>query len=175
MSVRFNFDNSVEAALSSQVTREIQAGFNYSAIASYFGRPDVNLPGLTKWAQDSIKSELTHAQNLTDYLLQRGGRTSIGDVSKPGKTEFASGLEAAEFAVDIQKQAYGAIEEALKLAREKNDHQTADFLNGMLKHTMEDVVDAANIAAGFRRCGAGAGEQHFDKQILEKQKGCVIM
>ena len=176
MSVRVNFDDGVEAALNAHISKELQVGFNYSAMASYFGRPDVNLPGMTRWSQDSIKMELSHAQKLTDYLLQRGGRPYLGDVSKPAKTEFGSALEAVEFSVEMEKQTYAAIEQLVKLAESVHDNQTAEFLtDNLLKETLDDLVDCGNVAAGFRRCGQGAGEQQYDKQLLEKRTGCLIM
>ncbi len=62
------------------------------------------------------------------YQCKRGGRIVYQDVAKPQKTEWASGLEAMEAALKLEKEVNQSLLELHDLADNHKDKQFCDFL-----------------------------------------------
>lgn len=71
--VRQNYDEAVNEEMTKQIRRELTASYVYQAYASFFGRADIALPGFRKFFEEASKEEREHAQQMIDYVNQRGG------------------------------------------------------------------------------------------------------
>lgn len=55
-----------------QITKELNAAFQYLYMAVYFDQDTVNRPGIAKFLYDSSSEEREHAKFMMDYLSMRG-------------------------------------------------------------------------------------------------------
>lgn len=55
----------------------------YHAMASYFDRDDVSLPGFAKYFRDQADDERGHAQKLIDFQNTRGGKVRLLPLAAP--------------------------------------------------------------------------------------------
>lgn len=62
------------------------------------------------------------------YQNKRGGRIVYKDIAMPQKTEWASGLEAMEAALVLEKEVNKSLLELHDLADSKGDKHLCDFL-----------------------------------------------
>ena len=80
---RQNFADLSEQAINAQIDAELKASHTYLAMAAYFARDSVALPGFRAFFQASSDEERAHAQKLIAYQGKRGGRVQIGSVAAP--------------------------------------------------------------------------------------------
>merc|ERR1711976_512348 len=86
---RQNFSKACEDALNEQINAELYASYSYRAMAAYFDRDDIALPGFRDFFKKSAEEETEHAQIFIDYLNQRGGRVSFKPIASP-KNEWTT-------------------------------------------------------------------------------------
>jgi ferritin heavy chain len=97
-----NYSSESEAAVNRQINTELKASHTYLALAAYFARDNVALPGLRKFFQKSSDEEREHAEKLIAYQTMRGGKVNLGSVPEP-ETEWKSARNAVEIALQMEK------------------------------------------------------------------------
>ena len=138
--------------------------FAYEAMAAYFDRDDVALPGIASFFKSSAAEEKDHAEKLIEYLNKRGGRVVFGAIAAPAKQEFASALEAFETALALEKSVNASLLALHATSDKHNDYQMSDFLEGeYLKEQVEANKELAGYITQLKRVGEGHGLYHFDK------------
>ncbi|CAL1138488.1 unnamed protein product, partial [Cladocopium goreaui] len=119
---RQNFGEQAEHLLNQQVQMELSASHAYLAMAAYFDRADVALPGFKEWAQKQSEEEREHAEpwlphgrlghtgcpwfdlwkeKFIKYLNLRGGRYVPSNIPEPEDHVFSSALDAMETALKM--------------------------------------------------------------------------
>lgn len=102
------------------------------------------------------------------YQNQRGGRIVLHDIPKPIKQDWASGLEAMEAALELEKTVNQSLLDLHALSSQYNDPQFADFLEThFLTEQVESIKQLSGFVTNLRRVGNGLGEYLFDKESLE--------
>lgn len=71
--------------------------------AYYFDRHDIALHGFYKYFKHASDEERGHAEKLMKYQNKRGGRIILKDIATPKKSEWGSGVEAMEAALQLEK------------------------------------------------------------------------
>merc|ERR1711933_707818 len=99
---RQNFAEQSEHLLNQQVQMELSASHAYLAMASYFDRADVALPGFKQWAEKQSEEEREHAEKFIEYLNLRGGRYVPLPIPQPEKAEFGSAIDAMGYALKME-------------------------------------------------------------------------
>ena len=92
----------------------------------YFDRDDVALPGFAKFFKKAADEEKEHAECLMKFQIQRGGCIVLGDIRKPIKDEWGSGLEAMQHALELKKSMNQSLLELHKTANKHNDFQVSE-------------------------------------------------
>ncbi|XP_078735641.1 ferritin heavy chain B-like [Lampetra fluviatilis] len=168
--IRQNFSQEVEAAINRQVNQELYASYVYLSLASYFDRDDVALKHFHKFFKDLSHEEREHAEKLLAYQNKRGGRAVLQDIKKPERDEWGSGLEAMQFALQLEKTVNQALLDLHALASEKKDPQLCDFLESkFLEEQVESIKQLGDHVTNLKRLGvpqSGMGEYLFDKMTL---------
>ncbi|CAN0270575.1 unnamed protein product [Lampetra planeri] len=168
--IRQNFSQEVEAAINRQVNQELYASYVYLSLASYFDRDDVALKHFHKFFKDLSHEEREHAEKLLEYQNKRGGRAVLQDIKKPERDEWGSGLEAMQFALQLEKTVNQALLDLHALASEKKDPQLCDFLESkFLEEQVESIKQLGDHVTNLKRLGvpqSGMGEYLFDKMTL---------
>jgi len=161
---RQNWSNACEAALNDQIHAEQSASYVYRSIATFFARDDVALHGFSKWADESAKEELGHAQEFIDYQNKRGGRIAWKALEAP-KTEWRSPLEALEDALRLEKSVNEKLFHLHKVADESSDDAFADFIENFLEEQVDAIKKLSDQITNLKRVGDGLGVYLFDKNL----------
>ncbi|XP_055344687.1 soma ferritin-like [Paramacrobiotus metropolitanus] len=167
---RSNFHKDTEQALNKQINHELSAHYTYLAMAVYFDRDDVALPGFSSYFFDKSLEERGHAMICARYLNKRGGRVKLEDIKSPKKCEWKTGLEAMEEALEMEKSVNETLIELHRIGSEHGDPQLTTFVeDNFFQEQTEDIKTLANYVGILRKVGQGLGEFEFDYEILRKQ------
>jgi len=165
--VRQNYHEECEQAINKQITLELHASYLYMAMANHFERDDVALPGFSKYFKKHSEEERGHAQQFMTYQNKRGGRIQLRDIPKPTKSEWSSGLEALQVALELEKQVNEALLTMHTLADKHDDPHLQDFIEeDYLEDQVQMLKELGDYITNLKRVGPGLGEYLFDKHTL---------
>merc|ERR1719293_198350 len=160
---RQNFQEQSEHLLNQQVQMELTASHAYNAMAAYFDRADVALPGFKEWASNQSEEEREHAEKFIKYINLRGGRYVPQDVPEPSVSEFGSALEAMEVALKMEINVNRALLDMHRVASNADDAQLCDYLeSNFLEEQVESINSIAKVVRKLTRTGPGLGEHMVD-------------
>lgn len=166
---RQNYHSESEAGINRQINMELYASYCYQSMAYYFNRDDVALPGFYKFFKHSSDEEREHAEKLMKYQNKRGGRIVLQDIKKPERDEWATGLDAMQVALQLEKSVNQSLLDLHKVAANHNDPQMTDFLEGeFLKEQVESIKEIGDHITNLKRVGPGLGEYMYDKESLSE-------
>jgi ferritin heavy chain len=98
---------------------------------------------------------------------KRGGRIQLREIAKPLKTEWTSGLEAMQSAMELQKQINEALLTMHTLATKHNDGHLSDLIEeDFLREKVDTLKTLSDHITNLKRVGPGLGEYIFDKETL---------
>merc|ERR1712137_209897 len=154
-----------EDALNQQINAELTASYVYRAMAAYFDRDDVALPGFRDFFKENAEEETGHAQIFIDYVNRRGGRVNFKQLAAP-KSEWSTALEALEDALLLEKDVNAKLIAMHKIADTASDYQMTDFIEGtFLQEQVGAIKELANMITNLKRVGEGLGVYMFDQQL----------
>lgn len=163
---RQNFGEQAEHLLNQQVQMELSASHAYLAMAAYFDRADVALPGFKEWAQKQSEEEREHAEKFIKYLNLRGGRYVPSNIPEPEDHVFSSALDAMETALKMEINVNHALLKIHKVASDADDAQLCDYLeSNYLEEQVESINEIAKVVRKLMRTGPGLGEYMVDKEM----------
>lgn len=101
------------------------------------------------------------------YQCKRGGRIVYQDIAKPQKSEWASGLEAMETALKIEREVNDSLLALHEVASKHNDSQFCDFLECNLALFFQDflIVNISFLNASFNFSGIPGRTGEFNQGI----------
>jgi ferritin heavy chain len=162
-----NFSTEAEDALNAQIAVELQASHKYLAMAAYFQRDTVALPGLKKMFEEMSKEEREHGEKLISYLNMRGGTVKLGAI-KEVPHDFQSARNAVEIALQMEKEVNKSLLSLVAIAEQQNDSQLSDYIEGeFLKEQVESIKELADMLTMLTRVdNDGLGLYLFDRDLL---------
>lgn len=167
--IRQNYHEDCESAVNKQINMELYASYVYMAMAYHFERDDVALPGFYKFFKKNSDEEREHAQKFIKFQNERGGKVKLAAINAPTKTEWATGLEALEAALELEKTVNQALLDLHGVASSKNDPQMCDFIEThFLTEQTEAIKQLGDYITQYKRCGGGLGEYLFDKHTMSE-------
>ncbi len=140
----------LQDALNSQINQELTAAYNYLAISAYF--EEDNLDGFSAWMHLQHLEEMSHAQRLQTYLLDRGGHLELEAIEKP-RSRFSGPLEAFEFSLETEQENTRSINKLYEIASRLNDHATKSHLQWFLDEQVEEEKSVEEVITTLRRIG----------------------
>jgi len=163
---RQNFGEQSEHLLNQQVQMELTASHAYLAMAAYFDRADVALPGFKKWADKQSEEEREHAEKLIQYINLRGGRYAPLPIPEPQVSEWSSAMDAMEDALKMEIDVNKALLKLHKTASDADDAQLCDFIESdYLTEQVEGINSIAKLVRQLGRAGPGTGEYLVDRDM----------
>jgi len=163
---RQNFAEQSEHLLNMQVQMEFSASHAYSAMAAYFDRADVALPGFKEWAEEQSKEEREHAEKFIEYINLRGGRYTPMSVPEPDVHQFSSAMDAMEVALKMEINVNRALLDMHRVASNAEDAQMCDFIESeFLTEQVESINKIAKVVRKLARTGPGLGEYTVDREM----------
>ena len=113
-------------ALNRQILHEQTIAHAFDAISLYFGH--MQLPGLGAFMRLQMREERRHARRLIRHVANRGGEVELAGIPAP-RGDFASPLDAAQCAREMQRTTTGLIYTLHEMAGEEKDGALEALLN----------------------------------------------
>ena len=144
----------MQNAIDEQITKEIFSSNLYLAMASYFA--DSNLNGFANWMRIQADEELQHAMKFFDYVLDRGGRPTIGEIKAP-PSDWDTPLDAFKAALEHEEFVTGEINKLVDLSMELKDHATTNMLQWFVDEQVEEEATTGEIVDRLKLAGDAKG------------------
>ncbi|XP_055843715.1 soma ferritin [Episyrphus balteatus] len=167
--VRQNFHAECEKEINRQINMELNASYEYMALAYHFDRTDMALPGLSKWCKKCCDEEKVHAEKLMTYLNKRGGTIVLSDIEKP-KFVYESVKKSMEYVLNLEKTVNQSLLQVHAVATENNDPNLCDFLESeYLQEQVDAIKEISDYIRQIERCEKELGVYVFDINFDEKK------
>lgn len=161
---RHNYHERTEAAINRQINLFLHVGYMYSSMAHHFGSCDVALPGFEKFFQQMADEQQVRAGTLSRYQNLRGGVVTMLPVSAPAGTNWGTGLEAMQKALELEKSVNQALLELHLVAQQHEDTHASTYIQtSLLNPQVEKIFTLSQYVSSLERVGPGLGEYLFDK------------
>ena len=99
--IRLNYTETTEEYINQQISKELEAAYQYIEISNFFRRTDIAMPHLAEYFYKMSKEELEHAKDFMDYQALRGGKVKLYNIEAPYKV--TSIQEVFEKSLSLEK------------------------------------------------------------------------
>ena len=141
------FTERMQDAINGQIMLEMWSANIYLSMSAYFASQ--GLAGFAHWYRQQYREELEHAEDMIQYVIQRGGRVKIQAIPEV-ETEFDSALHIAEKAYAHECLVSEKIEELVRLASEEKDMPSQDFFWKYIREQVEEEATASTLVDRVR-------------------------
>lgn len=132
----------MQNALNGQVVAEQYSAYLYLSMAAHF--ESTNLSGMANWMRIQVQEEQFHAMKLFNYVLERGGKVTLGPIEAP-PNDWDSPLAVFEATLKHEQKVTGLINDLVYLAREEKDNASEIFLQWFVNEQVEEEDNASTI------------------------------
>ncbi len=132
----------MEKALNGQLNAELYSAYLYLSMAAYFESAD--LAGFANWMRVQDAEERLHAMKFYDYIIERGGRVTLGPIQAP-PSDWDSPLAVFEATLTHEQKVTGLINDLMDLAREEKDNASKIFLQWFVNEQVEEEDNAGKV------------------------------
>lgn len=153
-------------ALNEQIAMELNAFYEYRAIAYHFSQHSVALNNVAAKFHAMAKEELEHADVLSRYMQTRGGSVVFKLINVPVVDSAMTLLQAFERALVMEKAVHASLRKVHACAGNENEAQFASFIeDGFLEEQVKAEHELMQMITMIKRMGNGLGETLFDQQL----------
>ncbi len=132
----------MQKALNGQVNAELYSAYLYLSMAAHF--ESTNFSGMANWMRIQVQEEQFHAMKLFNYILERGGKVTLGPIEAP-PNDWDSPLAVFEATLKHEQKVTGLINDLVYLAREEKDNASEIFLQWFVNEQVEEEDNASTI------------------------------
>lgn len=156
-------DKDLEAALNAQVTMEYGAAYSYFGMSAWFEAE--GLPGMAQWMRAQAEEELEHAEKFYQFVLDRGGRVTLGPIDAP-TNDFATSLDVFHKSMKQEQAVTAAINDIYAMAVELKDFASIPLLDWFVAEQVEEEATVQQIIDDLERAGdAGHTILMIDREL----------
>jgi bacterioferritin B len=137
-------------ALNEQIGHEFAASLQYMSIGAHFHQRQLGLLAGLFFKQ--AEEERQHAQKFVKYLLDTKGELKIPAIPAP-MPSFTSAEEAAQAAVNWEKEVTRQIAALMDMAVKQNDYIAQGFLQWFVDEQLEEVGKMERILSIIKQSG----------------------
>ncbi|KAI3426871.1 hypothetical protein D9Q98_006817 [Chlorella vulgaris] len=167
--VRVDYSGDLEQAVNGQIDYDWSVGYALLAMAAYFDRDTVSLPGIAKYFRALNDRAWSDANRMMRFQNMRGGKVRVGAVAMPDSDYFSpekgDALYAFEVALALEKLRMDRLKALHSLADATDDFQAQDFIESEMSVQAGLVKELGDRACELKRVGTGHGVFHFDERI----------
>lgn len=150
-------------ALNEQVNAEQYSALLYLSMSAYFS--DMGLPGFANWMYIQYQEELTHANKIFNYIVERGGRAEVKAIEQM-PTTWDGIIDAFEKTLEHEQMVTGLINKLMDIAVEVSDHATQSFLRWFVDEQVEEEANVEEILDTLKLInGQGNGIFMLDREM----------
>lgn len=132
----------IEKELNKQINEEINSAYIYMSMAAYLDSK--GWKGFANWMNVQSLEELTHANKIKNFLLERGGTVVLDSIPKP-ITDWSSVTNVFSEAYKHEQHITECINKLVKLSREETDYATEAMLQWFVNEQVEEESNVLEI------------------------------
>jgi ferritin len=153
----------IQDALNTQITLEQYSAQLYLAMSAHCeGR---SFRGFAHWLRVQAQEETKHAMKLVSFLLDRGGKLELGDVSAP-PSDFGTVTHVFEKILEHEKSITGKIGALFELSRAEKDYASEITLQWYVTEQVEEEANVGRILDQLKAVGEqGGGIWYLDSKM----------
>lgn len=162
-----------ESTLNDHIALEMAAAIQYRAMYAYAARDYVNLKKSAEFFAHNADEEFSHAYELMEYQVKRGGAVEIKALEAPVH-EFAATIDKSdalvvfESALALEKRVYDSLLAVHNVCTKHGDPQCEDFIESYLDDQIKAIDLLARYVADLYRVGlSGHAVWHWDQELSE--------
>ena len=155
-------------ALNEQINAEQYSALLYLSMSAWF--EDKGLPGFANWMYVQYQEELTHANKIFKYVIERSGKVELKGIEQM-PVEFESVLQVAEKTLEHEQYVTALINNIVDIAVEERDHATQSFLKWFVDEQVEEEANATEIIDDLKLIegeGRGNGLFMLDRELRQR-------
>ena len=162
----------LEKVLNDQINMELVSAYAYLGMAAYF--EGTAFTGFGKWMKLQSQEELGHAHRFFKYVVERGGKVSLGALPTP-KCDYESPLDAFKASLGHEQKVSASICAIYEQAAGEKDYATLSFLKWFLDEQVEEERNVGDMLAKLELVGDNRSALYqLDQQAgrrTEEQEG----
>ncbi len=155
-------------ALNEQVNAEQYSALLYLSMSAWF--EDKGLPGFANWMYVQYQEELTHANKIFKYIVERSGKAEVKAI-KQMPADFESVLQVVEKTLEHEQHVTDLINNLVDVASEERDHATQSFLQWFVDEQVEEEANITEILDSLKLIegeGKGNGLFMLDRELRQR-------
>ena len=155
-------------ALNEQVNAEQYSALLYLSMSAWF--ENKGLPGFANWMYVQYQEEVTHANKIFKYVVERNGKAELKAIEQM-PVEFESVLQVVEKTLEHEQHVTELINNLVDVAVEARDHATQSFLQWFVDEQVEEeanvneILDSLKLIEGEAK---GNGLFMLDRELRQR-------
>ncbi len=155
-------------ALNEQINAEQYSALLYLSMSAWF--EDKGFPGFANWMYVQYQEELTHANKIFKYVVERSGKVELKAIEQM-PVKFESVLQVVEKTLAHEQHVTELINNLVDVAVEARDHATQSFLQWFVDEQVEEeanvteILDSLKLIEGESR---GNGLFMLDRELRQR-------
>lgn len=156
----------MEDAFNDQITAEYYSAHLYLAMSAYY--ESIDMPGFANWMRIQYQEEMSHAEKIFDYVIERDGRAILKAFDAP-QSDWNSTLEVIEETYKHEQKVTGLINNLMDLAQSEKDHAAQIFLQWFINEQVEEEASVKSIIQQLKLLGdSKAGLFQIDRELGQR-------
>jgi len=153
-------------ALNEQINAEQYSALLYLSMSAWF--EDKGLPGFANWMYVQYQEELTHANKIFKYVIERSGKVELKGIEQM-PVEFESVLQVVEKTLEHERYITELINNLVDVAFEARDHATQSFLQWFVDEQVEEEANVTEILDSLKLIeGKGNGLFMLERELRQR-------
>ena len=129
---------------------------------------DKGLPGFANWMYVQYQEELTHANKIFKYVIERSGKVELKGIEQM-PVEFESVLQVVEKTLEHERYITELINNLVDVAFEARDHATQSFLQWFVDEQVEEEANVTEILDSLKLIeGKGNGLFMLERELRQR-------
>ena len=144
------FSKKMEDAFNAQINAEFYSEYLYLAMKAHF--EELHLTGIANWFGVQVQEEHAHGLGMYDYVHERGGKVTLGEIAKPvikGKDTVAIFAQVLEH----EQLVTSKINALVDVAEAEHDRAALSFLDWYIKEQVEEESNVRQLIATLKLIG----------------------
>lgn len=134
-------------ALNDQINAEQYSALLYLSMSAWF--EDKGLPGFANWMYVQYQEELTHADKIFKFVVERNGKVELKAIEQV-PVEFDNIVAIVEKTLAHEQHVTELINNIVDISTEERDHATQSFLQWFVDEQVEEEANVTEILDSLR-------------------------
>ncbi len=155
-------------ALNDQINAEQYSALMYLSMSAWL--EDKGLPGFANWMYIQYQEELTHANKIFKFVVERDGKVELKAI-KQMPVDFSSILEVVEKTLEHEQHVTELINNIVDVANDERDHATQSFMQWFVDEQVEEESNVSEILDSLRLIegeAKGNGLFMLDRELRQR-------